>query len=101
MLLLRIEVGVRIDDALAQGLDLWGVGGVDRDLPRLHRCADLAQLETRDINWGVVTNKPRGLTEPLMRDLDLGGVSPEDRRKQIQIHSAIVFRSRRETRRTG
>ena len=25
----------------------------------------------------------------LMRDLDLGGVSPEDRRKQIQMHSAI------------
>ncbi len=31
----------------------------------------LERLEARDINWGVVTNKPGWLTEPLLRDLDL------------------------------
>jgi phosphoglycolate phosphatase len=33
----------------------------------------LEQLEARGINWGVVTNKPGWLTEPLLRDLDLYG----------------------------
>ena len=31
----------------------------------------LDQLEARDINWGVVTNKPGWLTDPLLRDLEL------------------------------
>ncbi len=31
----------------------------------------LAQLEQQDIKWGVVTNKPGWLTEPLMESLDL------------------------------
>jgi phosphoglycolate phosphatase len=31
----------------------------------------LGQLEQRDINWGVVTNKPAWLTEPLLRELGL------------------------------
>lgn len=31
----------------------------------------LEQLEARHINWGVVTNKPAWLTDPLLRDLDL------------------------------
>ena len=31
----------------------------------------LEQLEARDINWGVVTNKPAWLTDPLLRDLGL------------------------------
>jgi len=31
----------------------------------------LIQLETRDIQWGVVTNKPAWLTEPLLQELGL------------------------------
>lgn len=31
----------------------------------------LDQLEARDMNWGVVTNKPGWLTDPLLRDLEL------------------------------
>jgi phosphoglycolate phosphatase len=31
----------------------------------------LSRLEQRDIKWGVVTNKPGWLTEPLMQSLDL------------------------------
>lgn len=31
----------------------------------------LDTLETRGINWGVVTNKPGWLTDPLLRDLEL------------------------------
>jgi 2-phosphoglycolate phosphatase len=31
----------------------------------------LAQLETHGIPWGVITNKPRWLTEPLMQQLGL------------------------------
>ncbi len=31
----------------------------------------LDALETRGLNWGVVTNKPGWLTEPLLRDLGL------------------------------
>jgi phosphoglycolate phosphatase len=31
----------------------------------------LATLEARGLNWGVVTNKPAWLTEPLLHDLDL------------------------------
>ena len=31
----------------------------------------LGELESRGINWGVVTNKPGWLTEPLMKDLGL------------------------------
>ncbi|MGB5258940.1 MAG: HAD-IA family hydrolase [Gammaproteobacteria bacterium] len=31
----------------------------------------LERLEARAVNWGVVTNKPGWLTEPLLRDLDL------------------------------
>jgi len=31
----------------------------------------LSQLEANDIKWGVVTNKPGWLTEPLMQALDL------------------------------
>ncbi|MGB5305608.1 MAG: HAD-IA family hydrolase [Gammaproteobacteria bacterium] len=31
----------------------------------------LENLERRGINWGVVTNKPAWLTEPLLRDLQL------------------------------
>ena len=31
----------------------------------------LAQLDQQDIKWGVVTNKPGWLTEPLMESLDL------------------------------
>ena len=31
----------------------------------------LDQLEARDMNWGVVTNKPGWLTDPLLRDLGL------------------------------
>lgn len=33
--------------------------------------ATLAHLETRDIHWGVVTNKPGWLTDPLLRQLNL------------------------------
>lgn len=33
--------------------------------------AVLDALEARGLNWGVVTNKPAWLTEPLLRDLDL------------------------------
>jgi N-acetyl-D-muramate 6-phosphate phosphatase len=33
--------------------------------------AVLAQLEAHDIPWGVVTNKPAWLTEPLLRELNL------------------------------
>ncbi|MEZ5541937.1 MAG: phosphoglycolate phosphatase [Pseudomonadota bacterium] len=33
--------------------------------------AVLAALEARGLNWGVVTNKPAWLTEPLLRDLAL------------------------------
>jgi phosphoglycolate phosphatase len=31
----------------------------------------LDSIEQRGLNWGVVTNKPAWLTEPLLRDLDL------------------------------
>jgi phosphoglycolate phosphatase len=31
----------------------------------------LEQIETRGLNWGVVTNKPAWLTEPLLADLGL------------------------------
>lgn len=31
----------------------------------------LEQLERRDLNWGVVTNKPGWLTEPLLKELAL------------------------------
>ena len=46
----------------------------------------LEQLERRDLNWGVVTNKPGWLTEPLLKELALfdraacvvsGGTLPE------------------------
>jgi phosphoglycolate phosphatase len=33
--------------------------------------AVLDALEARGLNWGVVTNKPAWLTEPLLRDLEL------------------------------
>ena len=33
--------------------------------------AALEQLEQRGLNWGVVTNKPAWLTEPLLKDLGL------------------------------
>jgi phosphoglycolate phosphatase len=31
----------------------------------------LETIEQRDINWGIVTNKPAWLTEPLLKDLNL------------------------------
>jgi phosphoglycolate phosphatase len=31
----------------------------------------LAGIRARGLNWGVVTNKPAWLTEPLLRELDL------------------------------
>ena len=31
----------------------------------------IARLESRGVPWGVVTNKPGWLTEPLLRELDL------------------------------
>ncbi len=31
----------------------------------------LAEIESSGLNWGVVTNKPSWLTEPLLRELDL------------------------------
>ena len=31
----------------------------------------LAEIESNGLNWGVVTNKPSWLTEPLLRELDL------------------------------
>jgi phosphoglycolate phosphatase len=33
----------------------------------------LAQLEGRGLRWGIVTNKPKRFTEPLVRRLDPGG----------------------------
>lgn len=31
----------------------------------------LAHIESRDLNWGIVTNKPAYLTDPLMKELQL------------------------------
>ncbi|MDH3872140.1 MAG: phosphoglycolate phosphatase [Gammaproteobacteria bacterium] len=42
-----------------------------RPFPGMNRL--LEQLEQRGLNWGVVTNKPAWLTEPLLKELGLYG----------------------------
>lgn len=64
-------------------LDIYGENiAVDTDLFQ-HMPALLAQLETHHIPWGIVTNKPRGLSESLLQALNLTErcavlVCPED-----------------------
>lgn len=64
-------------------LDTYGENiAVDTDLFQ-HMPALLAQLEAHNIPWGIVTNKPRGLSESLLQALNLTErcavlVCPED-----------------------
>jgi phosphoglycolate phosphatase len=55
----------------------------------------LAYIETHDLNWGVVTNKPGWLTQPLMDALDLtrraAGIVSGDTLKERKPHPAPLL----------
>lgn len=58
-------------DARQQFLDIYGQNiAVDTDLFP-HMDTLLQQLESQQVPWGIVTNKPRGLSESLLAALDL------------------------------
>ena len=61
----------RFDELRAQLLKVYreNISIKTRPFPGMVEVLD--QLEARDMNWGVVTNKPGWLTDPLLRDLEL------------------------------
>jgi len=75
-----IELGFSLDeshpdfDPLRQRLlAVYRVNIARRTRPFPGMAELLEQLEQRGLNWGVVTNKPAWLTEPLLKELGLYG----------------------------
>jgi 2-phosphoglycolate phosphatase len=73
-----IELGFRLDradpafEALRQRLLEVYRENVSRRTQPFPGITDLLDnIEQRGLNWGIVTNKPGWLTEPLLKDLDL------------------------------
>ena len=76
MALIRLGFGIEPDDPdfepLRQRLlDIYraNIANMTRPFPGMAGLLD--ELERRGLNWGVVTNKPGWLTDPLLRELDL------------------------------
>ncbi len=78
-------------------LDLYREQVSQRTRPFPGMLATLETLEARGILWGVVTNKPAWLTNPLLRDLHLAGRSRcvvcGDTLPQRKPHPAPVLRA--------
>ncbi len=75
-----IELGFRLErsdpafEALRQRLlEIYRANLSERTRPFPGMPELLDAIEARGINWGVVTNKPGWLTDPLLQDLDLYG----------------------------
>jgi phosphoglycolate phosphatase len=73
-----IELGFGIDDRHVdftelrrQLLDVYRANLARETRPFPGMTEVLAGIRARGLNWGVVTNKPAWLTEPLLRELDL------------------------------
>lgn len=62
---------------------------IDPDAPPESRYKAIAPQGRYFRNGKYDPNMTQQEAKKLMRDLDLGGVAPEDRRKQIQIHSTV------------
>jgi 2-phosphoglycolate phosphatase len=76
--LIRLGFGLEPDDAGFQPLRQKLLAYYRQDIARHTRLFpgvnDLLQgLEARGLPWGIVTNKPTWLTEPLLRRLGVGG----------------------------
>mgnify|MGYP001820779503 FL=1 len=76
MALIRLGFGISPDDPdiepLRQRLlDIYLANIANRTRPFPGITELLDELERRGLNWGVVTNKPGWLTDPLLRQLDL------------------------------
>ena len=76
MALIRLGFGIEPDDPdfepLRQRLlDNYQANIANRTRPFPGMAKLLDELERRGLNWGVVTNKPGWLTDPLLRELDL------------------------------
>ena len=76
MALIRLGFGIEPDDPdfepLRQRLlDNYQANIANRTRPFPGMAELLDELERRGLNWGVVTNKPGWLTDPLLRELDL------------------------------
>jgi phosphoglycolate phosphatase len=76
MALIRLGFGIEPDDPdfepLRQRLlDIYQSNIANRTRPFPGMTELLDELERRGLNWGVVTNKPGWLTDPLLRELDL------------------------------
>jgi len=56
----------------ARFLELYGERLAERTVPFPGALELLDALESRGLPWGIVTNKPQGLTEPLLEALGLG-----------------------------
>ncbi len=75
-----IELGFRLEradpafDALRQRLlEIYRANLSERTRPFPGMPELLDAIEARGLNWGIVTNKPGWLTNPLLQDLDLYG----------------------------
>lgn len=73
-----IRLGFRLDETSPQFetlrrrlLEVYRDNLSNRTRPFPGMCEVLAELDRRGLRWGVVTNKPAWLTEPLLRDLGL------------------------------
>ena len=76
MALIRLGFDISPDDPdfepLRQRLlDIYLANIANRTRPFPGMTELLVELERRGLNWGVVTNKPGWLTDPLLRQLDL------------------------------
>ena len=76
MALIRLGFGIEPDDPdfepLRQRLlDIYQSNIANRTRPFPGMTELLDELERRGLNWGVVTNKPGWLTDPLLMELDL------------------------------
>jgi phosphoglycolate phosphatase len=73
-----IRLGFRLDETSPQFetlrrrlLEVYRDNLSNRTRPFPGMCEVLEELDRRGLRWGVVTNKPAWLTEPLLRDLGL------------------------------
>lgn len=68
----RIEPGDKMFETYRQQLlDIYR-NNLSRETRLFSGMAELLdEIEQRDMNWGIVTNKPGFLTEPLLEELDL------------------------------
>ena len=76
MALIRLGFGIPPSDPAFEPLrrrllDIYHVNIANKTRPFPGMAELLEALEARGLNWGVVTNKPAWLTDPLMRQLSL------------------------------